>query len=911
MNAPEMVVLPNLSFSSTCFQMKVSRIVSMIAACLLISPLAIPQQPLPYKNPDLAVEARVKDLLGRMTPEEKFWQLYMIPGDLSQGEEKYSNGIFGFQVSARDIADAAGQVLAYDMSLHEKALANKINAIQEFFVKETRLGIPLIFFEEALHGLTAGGATVFPQAIGLAATWDTGLMKEVAGAIAHETRQRGIRQVLSPVVNLATDVRWGRVEETYGEDPYLASEMGVAFVKAFERTEIVTTPKHFVANAGEGGRDSYPIHFSRMYLEETHLAPFRACIGKGGSRSIMTAYNSLDGRPCTAHHHLLNRILKNEMRFRGFVISDASATGGANVLHLTAADYPDASAQSINNGLDVIFQTAYEHHHLFIPPFLDGSIPAAVIDSAVARVLRVKFELGLFENPYVNVDVYNADSVYAAHRAIALKAAEKAIVLLKNENQILPLSKSVRKIAVIGSEAVEGRLGGYSGPGNGTVTMLEGIRHHAGPDTEIAFARGCSRNYSEFEVIPNESLRFEETGEIIQGLKAQYFNNIQLDGAPVLERIDENINFRWTLYPPDPSIQYDFFSARWTGKLKAPATGTFRIGMEGNDGYRLYLDGQLIIDNWKKVSYGRRVADFEFERGRDYELKVEFYESSGSVWLKMVWNAGNRPHPEDEIREAVKLAEASDLAIVAVGIEEGEGLDRAYLNLPGLQETLIRRVAETNKPMVVIMVGGSAIKTTSWADLADAILHIWYPGEQGGHAVAGILTGQANPAGRLPITFPLTEGQLPLNYNHKPTGRNDDYGDETGQALYPFGYGLSYTTFRYTDLIFDKKEFAAGDSCQISFTIKNTGEYDGEEVVQLYLRCLLSELARPVKELKGFRRIFLKAGEEKTIRFVIGPEQLQIPGPDYRPLVEPGPYRIMVGASSKDIRLRDVIKVVP
>lgn len=906
-----MVVLLIRLFQPIYFRMKIPYPVFFIAAMMLTSQQVIPQQLLPYKNPTLTIDERVKDLLGRMTPEEKFWQLFMIPGDLSQGTEKFSNGIFGFQVSARDIQDAAGQIMAYDMSLHEKALAGKINTIQQHFVNGTRLGIPLLFFEEALHGLTAGGATAFPQAIGLAATWDTGLMGEAAGAIACETQRRGIRQVLSPVVNLATDVRWGRVEETYGEDPFLASEMGVAFVRAFENKGIVTTPKHFIANHGDGGRDSYPVHFSRMYLEETHLAPFRACIQRGGSRSIMTAYNSFDGSPCTAHHQLLNQILKKEMGFKGFVISDASATGGANVLHLTAADYPDASAKAINNGLDVIFQTAHEHHQLFIPPFLDGRIPAAVIDSAVARVLRIKFELGLFENPYVTVDENAADSVYAAHRAIALKAAEKAIVLLKNENQTLPLSKSIRKIAVIGHEAVEERLGGYSGPGNGTVNLLEGIRNHAGPDAEIAFARGCSRTFSEFEVIPGEYLGFEQNGEKIQGLKAAYFNNIQLEGAPVLERIDENINFRWTLYPPDPSVHYDFFSALWTGFLKAPETGNYRIGIEGNDGYRLYIDGQLIIDNWKKVSYGRSLAEFSFEKGREYGLKVEFFESSGSVWLKMIWDAGSRPNPKDEIREAVKLAEASDLAIIAVGIEEGEGLDRASLRLPGLQETLIRQVAGTNKPIVVIMVGGSAIITKTWAGLADAILHIWYPGEQGGNAVGRILTGQSNPAGRLPITFPVSEGQLPLNYNHKPTGRNDDYGDETGKPLYPFGYGLSYTTFGYSGLVFDKKEFAAEDSCQVSFTLKNTGPYDGEEVVQLYIRCLLSPLARPVKELKGFHRVFLKAGEEKTIRFAVGPQQLQRPGPGYLPMVESGPYRIMVGASSMDIRLRDVITVVP
>ncbi len=356
-----------------------------------------------YKDPSQSIDRRVSDLLSRMTMEEKSWQLFMIPGEIPPGEEdKYSNGIFGFQVRAAEKkGDAGAQMLDYGVSEDAKSLAEKTNRIQRFFVERSRLGIPMIAFDEALHGLVRGGATVFPQSIGLAATWDTTLVGKIAAAIAAEARIRGIRDILSPVINIASDPRWGRVEETYGEDPLLTSDMAVAFVGAFERAGIVTTPKHFVANLGDGGRDSYPIHFDERLLDEIYFPPFRACIEKGGSRSIMTAYNSLDGTPCTANSWLLTKKLKGEWGFKGFVISDANAVGGMDVLHFTAADNAMSGEQAINAGLDVIFQTSYDHHKLFVPHFLDGGVDRQRIDDAVSRVLRATFVLGLFEHPYV------------------------------------------------------------------------------------------------------------------------------------------------------------------------------------------------------------------------------------------------------------------------------------------------------------------------------------------------------------------------------------------------------------------------------------------------------------------------------------------------------------------------------
>ena len=863
-----------------------------------------------YKDPKQPVEARVKDLIARMTPEEKFWQMFMIPGDLSDGKTKYSNGIFGFQVSAKGSTDAAGQLLNYSAASNAKETAKLINQMQHYFVEETRLGIPIIAFDEALHGLVRDGATAFPAAIGLAATWDIPFMTQVATAIARETKSRGIRQILSPVVNIASDVRWGRVEETYGEDPFLSSEMGVAFVSPFEKMGVVTTPKHFLANSGDGGRDSYPIDFNERLLEEIYLPPFKACFERGGSRSVMTSYNSINGSPSTANNWLLNDWLKKQQHFNGFIISDASAVGGANVLHYTASDYPDASAKAINNGLDVIFQTAYEHNQLFIPPFLDGRINNKTIDDAVARILKIKFDLGLFENPYTNEAEVSKWNGNPAHKLLAKEASLKSMVLLRNEGNVLPLKKSIRSIAVIGTDAVEARLGGYSGPGNAKENILDAIKNKLGKSVAIQYAAGCGRNSAEWVTVPSANLFTIANGKSVNGLSGEYFNNVQLSGKPVVTRIDNEMNFGWTLYGPHPDINYDFYSVRWTGKIKSPATGKFKIGFEGNDGYRLYLNGKLIIDNWKSQTFSTKLVDYNFEKDKTYDIRVEFFESQGYARFKLVWNIGVPNKWQQKINEAVAAAKKSEVAVVVVGIEEGESLDRAYLSLPGHQEALIKQVAATGKPVVVVLIGGSAITMSQWNRNVPAIVDAWYPGEAGGPAIADVLFGDYNPAGRIPITFPVFEGQLPLVYNHKPTGRTDDYINLNGQPLYPFGFGLSYSSFEYSNMRIDKKQFAKNDSTKVYCTIKNTSQRDGDEVVQLYIRDLLSSLAQPIKQLKGFQRIFLKAGESKEISFMVGPETLKMLNGAMKWVVEPGEFRIMIGASSKDIRLRDIVTVI-
>jgi beta-glucosidase len=863
------------------------------------------------KDPSSSAGKRAKDLLIRMTPEEKFRQLFMIPGDITGMEDKYKAGIFGFQVNtAGKSGDAAQQMLQYDPGANAYETAVKINQLQRFFLEKSRLGIPLIPFDEALHGLVRDGATAFPQSIALAATWNKKLVHQIADAIAQECKTRGIRQILSPVVNIASDVRWGRTEETYGEDPYLSSEMGVAFVSAFEKKGIITTPKHFVANVGDGGRDSYPIHWNDRLMREIYLPPFEACFKRGGSRSVMTSYNSYDGSPCTAHDALLNQLLKKEWGFDGFVISDAGATGGANVLHFTAKNYADATTQSITNGLDVIFQTSIDHESLFSTPFLNGDVKNSVVDSAVFRVLKKKFELGLFENPYSDPDEAKKWNGHTDHRTLAKKAALESMVLLKNNKKILPLSKNVRSIAVIGPDADEARLGGYSGPGNNKVSLLTGIKNKAGNNIKVNYSYGCKRTSEKYEVVPGKYLSNNKEVNKLVGLYAEYFNNVTFSGKPVFTRIDEKVNFQWTLFSPDPEkLSYDFYSVKWSGKIKSPTTGRYKIGIDGNDGYRLYLNGKLLIDNIIKRSREVKVAEFDFIAGREYDIRIEYAEPVGNACFKLIWNVGVKDSDSKQIEDAVKLASKSDLAIISVGIEEGEFQDRASLRLPGRQEELIQRIAATGKPIIVLLTGGSAITMSNWMDKADAIIQNWYAGEDGGSAIADVLFGDYNPAGRLPITFPVFEGQLPLVYNHKPTGRGDDYINLTGQPLFPFGYGLSYTTFDYSDMKLSKSVIKEDETVTVSCKITNTGNLAGDEVVQLYIRDELASLARPVMELKSFERIHLKPGESKTVSFEITPEALQMYDINMKKVVEPGDFRIMVGASSKDIRLRGILKV--
>ncbi|HEY2825216.1 MAG TPA: glycoside hydrolase family 3 C-terminal domain-containing protein, partial [Gemmatimonadales bacterium] len=692
---------------------------------------------------------------------------------------------------------------------------------------------------------------------------------------------------------IASDVRWGRVAETYGEDPVLSASMARAFVGTLERSGVIATPKHFVANIGDGGRDSYPVDLDERSLSEVHFPPFQAAFD-AGARSVMAAYNSVNGSPASQNHWLLTELLRTRWGFKGFVISDQAAVGGATVLHHTEASTATATVDALNAGLDVIFQSSWEQYRPYLAAFRSGAIPQTVIDTAVARVLRAKFELGLFEHPFAAADSATPRNGTAARRNAALDAAREAMVLLKNDRATLPLSRGTN-VTVMGTDATEARLGDYSGPGDSVVSILDGITAKLGR-SRVRYARGVSRVDTTYVVVPASAFA--------SGLRGDYFANNALTGEPTVTRTDPNVDFRWTLNSPARGLPFDWYSARWIGTVTVPSGGVKRIGIEGNDGYRLTVDGNVLIDDWQKASFGTRLTDVNWAAGSTHQIQLEYFESTGNARLKLVWNAGVIDPWVQQIDEAMALARQSDAVVIVAGIEEGEFRDRASLSLPGHQEELINAVASVGKPVAVVVVGGSAVTMSRWIDRVGAVLDAWYPGQAGGSAVADILFGDVNPAGRLPITFPMAEGQLPLVYNHKPTGRGDDYVDLTGQPLFPFGHGLSYTTFEYSGLRVTPDSMAAAQSATVRCYVRNTGSRAGDEVVELYVHDVLASVAQPVMALKGFARVHLEPNEKKEVSFTLGPRDLQLLDRDLHWVVEPGTFRVLIGRSSRDIRLR-------
>ena len=852
-----------------------------------------------YKDPSKETAIRVQDLLSRMTWEEKCYQLFMVPGDTNLLHGQLSKGIFGLQVSAQAAGDAAGQGLHYQTTHPATVQMERLNAIQKYCVEETRLGIPMLPFDEALHGLVRNGASAFPQAIALAATWDTELVHQAALHIAYETKQRGIRQILSPVINLATDVRWGRTEETYGEDPYLSAQMGVAFMRAFEENDIITTPKHFIANVGDGGRDSYPIHVSNSYLERTHLIPFERAIKDAGSRSIMTSYNSLNGQACSSNEWLLTEKLKKEWDFKGFVISDANAVGGELVLHRTANSYVESGVHAINAGLDVIFQTDIAHFPLFFSEYPPKGLDTNRINDAASRVLTAKFDLGLFEHPYAQQNM-NLDSLLTAGHQLAQKVGEESIVLLKNQQAVLPLNTEMESIAVFGEDAILGRLGGYSGPGFQVTSILEGIQA-AFPKSTITYKKGALLKDTCIQIVPSTYISSNGTF----GFSASYFDNPRLEGVPIFQRRDERIDFHWTLYAPHERLSPNFYSVRWTGAFNPTETEKITLGLEGNDGYRLYLNEALVIDRWEKRSFHQDLVDYSVQKGKTYDLRIEFKETQGNGLIKFIWKREDENAKKAQLNQVLKNAKHASANIVVVGIEEGEFNDRASLRLSESQEQLIHTVAKNGKKTIVVLVGGSAVNMESWIEEVDGILAVWYPGEAGGTAVAKVLNGTVNPSGKLPITYPMNEAQLPLVYNHLPTGRGDDYRNQSGEPLFPFGFGLSYTNFEFTAIPGEGNQiYQLGDTVKIKMKLTNSGSRQGAEVIQCYLKSLYTNESRPVQELVQFQRINLNPKEEKELelRFVLN-TQLSTFG------ITPGNYALQIGSSSKDIRLLIPIRI--
>jgi beta-glucosidase len=826
-----------------------------------------------------------------MTLEEKVAQLRCSLSDPEEKDVIPAEGIGNLGVFLRPLlpAEAAG----------------KSNRVQALAREKTRFGIPILVHDEALHGLVGKGAASFPQAIALAATFDADLMREVAAAIGKETCSRGIRQALSPVVNLARDVRWGRVEESYGEDPFLASRMGVAFCRGVEGEGVITTPKHFAVNVGEGGRDSQAIDVSERILRETELVPFEACFREAGARSGMAAYNSLNGFPCSSNRWLLTDLLRREWGFRGFVVSDYDSVSGIVSHHRAAATAKEAAARALEAGLDVELPNVDYFGAPLLEAVREGLISRATLDRAVSRLLEAKFRLGLFEDSTVDPKRAAALADCAEHRALALRAAREAIVLLRNEGGVLPFRRDLGALAVIGPLADEVRLGGYSGSGMRKVSVLDGIRAKVGPGTRVLHAQGCEMGV-ELPLIPPEFLRTEGGGPEDRGLRGEYFANPRLEGEPALVRTDAQIDFDWGGDSPVEGVEADHFSIRWTGKLLAPETRVYEISVTTDDGVRLWIDGRLLVDQWDDRAPGTDRVSVRLTGEERHDLRIEYYENEGGAVARLGWDWRSGGSLLDE---AVEAARGADAAVVVVGIEEGEGRDRSSLDLPAAEEELLLALAGTGKPLVVVLVTGSAVTMKRWIGQVPGVVQAWYGGEEGGTAVAEVLYGETDPAGRLPITFPQFVGQVPLFYNRLPTGRGYDYVDLSGKPLFPFGHGLSYTRFEYSNLRIAPAELPPTGRVEVLVDVKNAGARPGDEVVQLYLRDEVATVVRPVKELRGFRRIRIEPGETKRVRFELGPKDLAYPGPDMKPFVEPGDFKVMVGASSADVRVEGEFRV--
>ncbi len=781
-----------------------------------------------------------------------------------------------------------------------------------------RLGVAKYnYWSEALHGLLASDATSFPQAVAMGSTWDPDLILRVGTAISDEARAYNVAYgkgltYWSPTINIARDPRWGRNEESYSEDPYLLSRMAVSFVKGMQGNDpyylkTVSTPKHFIANNEEARRHTGSSDVDMRSLFEYYLPAFHSAIVEGKAYSIMGAYNELNQVPCNANTFLLNDLLRRKWGFEGYVVSDCGAIFDMLYGHRFFKTGAEAAARSILAGCDLNCGVAYR---MFLQEALDeGLLEENNLDSALTRVLSARFKLGEFDPPevvpYSSITKDKLDS--KENRDLAYEVAQKSIVLLKNEG-ILPLNnEKIKSIAVIGPNAIDAQLGIYSGFPTIQVSPLEGIKDKAESlGIKVEYTSGSSLSSGLLHPIETQYFgKVEGNGKT--GMKGEYFNNMKLSGEPVVTRIDPNIDFSFGTKSPAAGIPEDQFSVRWTGKIIPPDT-VHHIGTSCDDGSRLYIDGKLIINDWH--DHGERPISKEVELlpGKEYNIVFEYYDNTLGAVARLTWDLSQK-----NFDKAKEVAAKNDAVILVLGISPGisqEELDRKEIELPDVQRNLIDAVASANPNIVIVLVNGGPIALAGTEDKVNAIVEAWYDGEFGGKAIADVLFGDVNPGGKLPETFYASTKELPSMSDYDLINHPRTYMYFVQPVLYPFGHGLSYTKFEYSNLKLTPDKIAKDGEVDIQFTIKNTGKMKGDEVAQIYAHSIDATIKVPINQLKRFQRITLLPGEIKTLTFKIPASELSFYNTETNDFkTEPGKWEIQIGSSSKDIRLKKNISI--
>ena len=853
----------------------------------------------------------------------------------AQDKPAYMNTSLTFEERAADLVKR--------MTLEEKILQmqNESPAIPRLNI------IQYNWWSEGLHGVGRNGiATVFPQAIGMAATWDVDLIHKEADIISTEARakhnealKKGIVNSCqgltfwSPNINIFRDPRWGRGQETYGEDPYLTSRIGIAFVKGLQGDDpkylkVVSTPKHYAVHSGpEPLRHTFDARISKRDLHETYLAAFHDLIVEGGAYSIMSAYSSYEGVPCSASKFLLTDILRNKWGFKGFVVSDCGAVGDIMDGHKYAKSSESAAAMAVKAGCDLTCGGEYVALNEAVKK---GLITEKEIDISITRLMVGRMKLGMFDPPtmvkYQNIPINAYDT--KDDRQLARRVACESMVLLKNQNNLLPLNKDmIKSIAVIGPYIAREDIlyGNYNGISSKPITFLDGIKNKLGDKVNISYTTGVNPydEGGELITVPEEALK---TPDGRHGLLGEYYNNPDLSGNPVLTQVDTYMEFYWDKNSPGKGVPEDNFSVRWTGTITAPETGKYELGVVSDDRSRIFFADTLKVDNWRPFQANVMKSFKVFmEKGKEYNIRMEYADSVDWAGIRFRWRKINTDVANETnealLAQAVTITKNADVAIVYAGISaniEGEemqlslkcfkGGDRICLDIPEEQLALLKALKTTDKPIILVLTSGSALSINWENNNIPAILQAWYPGEEGGNAVADVLFGDYNPAGRLPVTCYKSASDLPDFSNYNMEGRTYKYF--RGKALYPFGYGLSYTSFQYSNIKLSKEKINAKESITVNVSVTNIGNRDGEEVVQLYVKNLASKQPEAIKSLKGFKRISIKKGESKTVELTLKADDLKYydeSKDDFT--IEPGNYEIQVGASSDDIKLKGVLTI--